>query len=54
MEHPKILEMMNLWVSKAMADGILHTGEILQQKWNVFADLDGVPDTMTVCESVLH
>jgi hypothetical protein len=29
MEHPKISEMMDLWVSKAMADGILLTGEIL-------------------------
>jgi hypothetical protein len=44
MEHPKISEMMDLWVSKAMADGILLTGEILRQKWNVFADLDGVPE----------
>ena len=41
-EHPKILEMMDLWVSKAMADGILLTEKILQQKWNTSADLDGV------------
>ena len=34
---------MDLWVSKAMADGILLTVEILRQKWNTFADLDGVP-----------
>jgi hypothetical protein len=30
--------MMDLWVSKAMANTILLTGEVLQQKWNVFAD----------------
>ena len=35
--------MMELWVSKAMADGILLTGEILKQKWIAFADLEGVP-----------
>ena len=43
-EHPRISEMMDLWVSKAMADEILLTGEILRQKWNKFADLDGVPE----------
>ena len=35
---------MDLWVSKAMADRILLTGEVLWQKWNVFADLAGVPE----------
>jgi Tc5 transposase DNA-binding domain len=35
--------MMYLWVSKAMSDGILLTGEVLRQKWNRFADLVGVP-----------
>ena len=35
---------MDLWVSKAMADRILLTGEVLRQKWNVFADLAGVPE----------
>ena len=44
MEHPKISEMMDLWVSKAMADGVLLTGEVLRQKWSSFADLDGVPE----------
>ena len=43
-EQLKILEMMDLWVSKAMADGILLTGEILRQKWNNFADWDGIPE----------
>ena len=35
--------MMYLWVSKAMGDGILVTGEVLCQKWNAFADLVGIP-----------
>jgi hypothetical protein len=34
--------MMLLWVSQAMGDGILLTGEVLQQKWNSFADLAGI------------
>ena len=42
-EHPEVSEMMDLWVSKAMADGILLTGEILRQKWNTFADMARVP-----------
>jgi hypothetical protein len=36
--------MMYLWVSKAMNDGILLTGEVLRQKWNTFADLVGIPE----------
>ncbi|KAF8236201.1 hypothetical protein L208DRAFT_1252755 [Tricholoma matsutake] len=43
MEHPEVSEMMYLWVSKAMSDGILLTGEVLCPKWNQFADLVGVP-----------
>jgi len=43
-EHPEVSEMMDLWVSKAMTDGILLTGEILCQKWNTFAALAGVPE----------
>lgn len=42
-EHPEVSEMMYLWVSKAMGDGILLTGEVLRQKWNAFADLSGIP-----------
>jgi Tc5 transposase DNA-binding domain len=34
--------MMDLWVSKAMGDAILITGEVLCQKWNAFADLVGI------------
>jgi hypothetical protein len=36
-EHPEVSEMMDLWVSKAMSDGILLTGEVLRQKWSTFA-----------------
>jgi hypothetical protein len=36
--------MMDLWVLKAMGDVILLTGNILHQKWNVFADLVGIPE----------
>ena len=41
-EHPAVSEMLDPWVLKAMADGILLTGEALRQKWNIFADLAGV------------
>ena len=43
-EHPEVSEMMDVWVSKAMDDGVLLTGEILRQQWSVFADLVGVPE----------
>jgi hypothetical protein len=43
-QHPDVTEMMDLWVSKAMTNGILVTGETLRQKWRSFADLAGVPD----------
>ena len=42
-QHPEVTEMMELWVSKAMAEDILLTGEVLRQKWTKFADLAGVP-----------
>ncbi len=43
-QHPEVTEMLDLWVSKAMADGILINGEIIRQKWRKFADLAGVPE----------
>jgi len=43
-EHPEVSEMMYLWVSKAMGDGILLTGEVLRQKWTKFANLAGIPE----------
>ena len=42
-QHPEVTEMLDLWISTAMAYGILLTGEILHQKWRVFANLAGVP-----------
>lgn len=43
-QHPDVTEMLDLWVSKAMADNLLVTGEVLRQKWTRFADLAGVPE----------
>ena len=43
-QHPDISEMLDLWVTKAMADDLLITGEVLRQKWTKFADLAGVPE----------
>lgn len=42
-QHPEVTEMMDLWVSKAMSDNLLLTGEVLRQKWTRFADLVGIP-----------
>jgi len=41
-EHPQVNKMLELWVAKAMADGIHVTGEVLQQKWHKFADLENI------------
>ena len=35
---------MDLWVLKAMGDGVLLTEDTLHQKWITFADLAGVPE----------
>ncbi|KAF9223035.1 hypothetical protein BS17DRAFT_767408 [Gyrodon lividus] len=43
-QHPEVTEMLDLWVSKAMADGILLTGMVLRQQWKKFANLVGVPE----------
>ena len=43
-QHPEVSEMLDLWVSKAMADNLLVTGEVLRQKWTKFADLARVPE----------
>ncbi|KAG5337171.1 hypothetical protein C0989_010403, partial [Termitomyces sp. Mn162] len=42
-EHPEVNEMLELWVHKAMSDGIELQSEILRKKWEHFADLVGVP-----------
>ena len=36
--------MMDLWVLKAMGEGLILTGEVLCQKWKCFADLAGIPE----------
>jgi hypothetical protein len=43
-EHPQVMEMMNLWISRAMSDGIALTGETIRQKWTKFADMVGIPE----------
>lgn len=43
-EHPEVDEMLELWVAKAMSDGIHLNGEIIRQKWKYFADLVGIPE----------
>jgi len=43
-KHPEVNEMLDLWVVKAMADGVHVNREILHQKWTQFANLVGVPE----------
>ena len=43
-QHPEVTEMLDLWVSKVMTNGLFLTGEVLCQKWRLFADLAGVPE----------
>ena len=43
-EHPEVSEMMALWVTKALADKVLLTGEVLRQKWEAFAKMVGVAE----------
>ncbi|KIK73674.1 hypothetical protein PAXRUDRAFT_20606 [Paxillus rubicundulus Ve08.2h10] len=44
MEHPDVTEMLELWVSKAMEDGLILPGEVICQKWKQFTDITGMPD----------
>ena len=43
-EHPTVTDMLELWVAKSMEDGVRLTGEVIQQKWTHFADIEGIPD----------
>ena len=43
-QHPEVTEMLDLWVSKAMAEGVLLTGMVLHQQWTKFANLVGVSE----------
>jgi hypothetical protein len=42
-QHPKVTEMLETWVSMALENGLVLTGEVLQQKWTKFAELCSVP-----------
>lgn len=54
-EHPQVNEMLELWVAKAMVDGIRVMGEVLRQKWHKFADLENIPrdERLTLSEGWL-
>ena len=54
-QYPEIDEMLALWVSKALHDGIVLTGEVLRQKWGKFADLANIPadERLTLSEGWL-
>ena len=43
-EHPAVTEMLELWVAKAMQEGVHLSGEVIRQKWTHFANLEGIPD----------
>jgi len=43
-QHPEVMEMIDLWVTRAMEDGIDLTGEVLHQKWIAFMNLASIPD----------
>ncbi|KIK80403.1 hypothetical protein PAXRUDRAFT_158811, partial [Paxillus rubicundulus Ve08.2h10] len=43
-QHLEVMEILDLWVLKAMADKLLLTGKVLCQKWKAFDDLAGVPE----------
>ena len=42
-QYPEITEILDLWVLKAMGNGILLTGDTLCEKWTQFVDLAEVP-----------
>ena len=54
-EHPQINEMLELWVAKAMRDGVRIMGEVWRQKWYKFADLKNIPqdERLTLSEGWL-
>lgn len=42
--YPDVTEALELWIAKAMEDGIFLSGKVLCQKWTAFADLAGIPE----------
>ena len=55
-QNPEVTEMLDLWVTKAMQDKLMLTGEVLQQKWAAFADLVGIleDEKMNLSEGWCH
>lgn len=43
-QHPDVTEMLDLWVSTAMANKLLLTKEVIHKKWRRFADMVGVSE----------
>jgi hypothetical protein len=43
-EHPLVTAMLELWVTKAKAQNIPLTGEVLRKKWQQFADCANIPE----------
>lgn len=42
--YPEVTEALDLWISKAMENGLFLSSELLRQKWTAFANLAGIPD----------
>jgi predicted transcriptional regulator len=42
-EHPEVTKMMEIWFKTALQQKVTLTGELLRQKWAVFADAANVP-----------
>ena len=42
-QHPEVAERMEIWLGRALAQGLLLTGDVLRQKWKSFAELAGIP-----------
>lgn len=42
-EHPELEEMLELWVARAMGDGVSLSGELIRQKGARFSDLLNIP-----------
>ena len=54
-QHPEVTEMLDAWTMMACEDGLLLTGDVIHQKWRMFADMCGVPqdERLTLSEGWL-
>jgi Tc5 transposase DNA-binding domain len=43
-ENPQATEMLEMWISKAMNDKVLVTGEVLRAKYRQFEEMLGIPE----------